>query len=59
MITNLTRYLSEALPKLRREESSIAEELRLVDSNLRIHLEYSLPDGVVIGSGWLCIFRPW
>ena len=37
MITNLTRYLSEALPKLRQEESSLAEELRLVDSYLRIH----------------------
>jgi two-component sensor histidine kinase len=37
MIVNLMRYLSEALPKLRQEESSLAEELQLVDAYLRIH----------------------
>jgi signal transduction histidine kinase len=37
MIDNLMRYLSEALPKLRRDESSLAEELQLIDAYLRIH----------------------
>jgi LytS/YehU family sensor histidine kinase len=31
------RYLSEALPKLRQEECSLAEELQLIDAYLRIH----------------------
>jgi two-component sensor histidine kinase len=37
MIDNLRRYLSEALPKLRQEESSLADELQLIDAYLRIH----------------------
>jgi two-component sensor histidine kinase len=37
MIDNLMRYLSEALPKLRQDESSLAEELQLVAAYLRIH----------------------
>jgi sensor histidine kinase YesM len=37
MLENLMRYLSEALPKLRQEESSLAEELQLVDAYLKIH----------------------
>jgi len=37
MIDNLMRYLSEALPKLRQEESSLAEELQLIEAYLRIH----------------------
>jgi two-component sensor histidine kinase len=37
MIEHLMRYLSEALPKLRQEETSLAEELQLVDAYLRIH----------------------
>jgi sensor histidine kinase YesM len=37
MLDNLMRYLSEALPKLRQEQSSLAEELQLVDAYLRIH----------------------
>jgi LytS/YehU family sensor histidine kinase len=37
MIKHLMRYLSEALPKLRQEETSLAEELQLVDAYLRIH----------------------
>lgn len=37
MLDNLMRYLSEALPKLRQEESSLADELQLVDAYLRIH----------------------
>jgi sensor histidine kinase YesM len=37
MIDNLMRYLSEALPKLRQEESSLADELQLIDAYLRIH----------------------
>jgi LytS/YehU family sensor histidine kinase len=37
MIDNLLRYLSEALPKLRRDESSLGEELQLIDAYLRIH----------------------
>jgi two-component sensor histidine kinase len=37
MIDNLLRYLAEALPKLRQEESSLADELQLVDAYLRIH----------------------
>ena len=37
MIDNLMRYLSEALPKLRQEESTLADELQLVDAYLRIH----------------------
>ncbi len=37
MIDNLLRYLSEALPKLRQEESSLADELQLIDAYLRIH----------------------
>ena len=37
MIDNLMRYLSEALPKLRQEECSLADELQLIDAYLRIH----------------------
>ena len=37
MIDNLMRYLSEALPKLRQEESSLADEMHLIDAYLRIH----------------------
>jgi sensor histidine kinase YesM len=37
MLDNLLRYLSEALPKLRQEESSLADELQLIDAYLRIH----------------------
>jgi sensor histidine kinase YesM len=37
MVENLMRYLSEALPKLRQEESSLADELQLIDAYLRIH----------------------
>ncbi len=37
MLDNLLRYLSEALPKLRQEETSLAEELQLIDAYLRIH----------------------
>jgi LytS/YehU family sensor histidine kinase len=37
MIDNLMRYLSEALPKLRQEESSLADELQLIDAYLKIH----------------------
>jgi two-component sensor histidine kinase len=37
MIEHLMRYLSEALPRLRQEETSLAEELQLVDAYLRIH----------------------
>jgi sensor histidine kinase YesM len=37
MIDNLMRYLSEALPKLRQEDSSLADELQLIDAYLRIH----------------------
>jgi two-component sensor histidine kinase len=53
MIDNLMRYLSEALPKLRQEESSLADELQLIDAYLRIHqirmgtrlsYELSVPD---------------
>lgn len=37
MLDHLMRYLSEALPKLRQEECSLAEELQLIDAYLRIH----------------------
>jgi two-component sensor histidine kinase len=37
MIDNLMRYLSEALPRLRQDESSLAEELELVKAYLGIH----------------------
>jgi signal transduction histidine kinase len=37
MIDHLMRYLSEALPKLRQEECSLAEEVQLIDAYLRIH----------------------
>jgi hypothetical protein len=37
MIDHLMRYLSEALPKLRKEECSLAEEMQLIDAYLRIH----------------------
>jgi two-component sensor histidine kinase len=37
MIDHLMRYLSEALPKLRQEQCSLAEELKLIDAYLRIH----------------------
>lgn len=37
MLDNLMRYLSEALPKLRQDESSLAQELALVEAFLRIH----------------------
>jgi signal transduction histidine kinase len=37
MLDHLMRYLSEALPKLRQEECSLAEEVHLIDAYLRIH----------------------
>ena len=37
MIDNLLRYFSAALPKMRRDESPLAEELELVEAYLRIH----------------------
>jgi sensor histidine kinase YesM len=37
MIDHLMRYLSEALPKLRQEECSLAEEVQLIDAYLRLH----------------------
>jgi two-component sensor histidine kinase len=37
MLDNLMRYLSEALPKLRQEQSSLADEMQLIDAYLRIH----------------------
>ncbi len=37
MLDHLMRYLSEALPKLRQEQCSLAEEVQLVDAYLRIH----------------------
>ncbi|HEV2703767.1 MAG TPA: histidine kinase [Steroidobacteraceae bacterium] len=37
MLDNLMRYLSEALPTLRQDESSLSEELQLVAAYLRIH----------------------
>jgi sensor histidine kinase YesM len=51
MIDNLVRYLGEALPRLRQDESALGDELRLVDAYLRIHqvrmgtrLEYEITD---------------
>jgi signal transduction histidine kinase len=37
MIDSLARYLSEALPRLRLDEASIAEEFQLIEAYLRIH----------------------
>lgn len=37
MIDHLMRYLSEALPKLRQDESCLSEERQLIDAYLRIH----------------------
>ena len=37
MIDSLTRYLSEALPKLRLDEATLAEEFQLIEAYLRIH----------------------
>ncbi len=37
MIDNLMRYLSEALPKLQQDESTLAEEMQLIEAYLRIH----------------------
>ncbi|MGH9641437.1 MAG: sensor histidine kinase [Terriglobales bacterium] len=37
MIEHLMRYLSEALPKLRQNETTLAEEAQLLDAYLRIH----------------------
>jgi LytS/YehU family sensor histidine kinase len=37
MLDNLMRYLSEALPKLRQEESCLSDELHLIEAYLRIH----------------------
>ena len=37
MLDHLMRYFSEALPKLRQEESSLGDELHLIDSYLSIH----------------------
>ena len=37
MLDHLMRYFSEALPKLRQEETSLADELHLIDSYLSIH----------------------
>jgi len=55
MVENLMRYLSEALPKMRHDESSLKEELSLIDAYLRMHqvrmgarlsYELLLPDGL-------------
>jgi signal transduction histidine kinase len=37
MIEHLMRYLSEALPKLRQNETTLADEAQLLDAYLRIH----------------------
>ena len=37
MIDDLMRYFAEALPKLRQDESSLADELQLIEAYLRIH----------------------
>jgi signal transduction histidine kinase len=37
MLDKLLRYFAEALPRLQRDESTLAEELELVDAYLRIH----------------------
>jgi signal transduction histidine kinase len=37
MLDNLMRYFAEALPNLKRDESSLAEEMKLIDAYLRIH----------------------
>ena len=37
MVDHLMRYLSEALPKIRQEECSLAEEVKLIEAYLRIH----------------------
>ena len=37
MLDNLMRYLTEALPKLRQDESSLADEVQLIEAYLRIH----------------------
>ena len=55
MIDLLTRYLSEALPRLRLDEATIADEFQLVEAYLRIHqvrmgarlsYELSVPEGL-------------
>jgi signal transduction histidine kinase len=55
MIDSLTRYLSEALPRLRLDEATIADEFQLIEAYLRIHqirmgarlsYELSLPAGL-------------
>jgi Histidine kinase/Histidine kinase-, DNA gyrase B-, and HSP90-like ATPase len=57
MIDHLMRYLSEALPKLRQEETSLAQEFQLVGAYLRIHqirmgmrLSYELSDPDDLGA---------
>jgi Histidine kinase len=37
MLDHLMRYFSEALPKLRQDESALADEINLIDAYLRIH----------------------
>jgi signal transduction histidine kinase len=37
MLDHLLRYFAEALPKLQRDDTSLAEELELIDAYLRIH----------------------
>jgi len=37
MIDSLTRYLSEALPKLRLDEGTVSDEFELIEAYLRIH----------------------
>jgi sensor histidine kinase YesM len=37
MLNNLMRYFSEALPKLRQDQTVLEDELHLIDSYLRIH----------------------
>ena len=51
MIDNLMRYLAEALPRLRQDESALGEELRLIEAYLRIdqvrmgtRLAYEVPN---------------
>jgi two-component sensor histidine kinase len=37
MIEDLEQYLAEAMPRLKQDESSLADELRLINAYLRIH----------------------
>ena len=53
MLDNLMRYLSEALPALRQDESLVSEELQLVGAYLAYSTRVRMGPELSFRSGWL------